>query len=189
MKKSIGPKTFLGAVPVLLVGSYDEKNKPNLMTCAWGGICCSEPPCINISLRKNRYSYNGINSKKAFTVNIPFSDQTKEADYYGIVSGANYNKFEDTEITPIKSDLVDAPYGKEFPIVVECKVINQIELGSHVQFIGEVLDVKIEESLLDKEDNIVGEKLDPIMSIPVISEYFALGKYIGKGFTIGKDLS
>jgi flavin reductase (DIM6/NTAB) family NADH-FMN oxidoreductase RutF len=186
MKKSIGPKTLLGAVPVLVVGSYDEKNNPNLATVAWGGICNSEPPCVNISLRKDRHSYRNIVSRKVFTVNVLFNNQAQEADFYGIVSGSKYNKFEKTGITPVKSELIDAPYGKEFPIVLECKLVNQIEIGSHVMFVGEILDVKIEDSLLDKDGKFNKSNFKPILYIPTLGEYFAMGEYLGKGHSIGR---
>ncbi len=188
MKKSIGPKTLLSAVPVLIVGSYDDRSNPNLMACAWGGICCSKPPCVNISLRKATYSYHNIVSRKAFTVNMLSSNQVKEADFYGIFSGRDHRKFEQTGITPVKSDIVDAPYGKEFPMVLECKVIHQIEIGLHTEFIGEILDIKIEDSLLDENEKVMGNKLNPILYIPEIREYYTLGKYLGKGFSAGKEL-
>ena len=188
MKISIGAKTLLAAVPVLIVGSYDDRFQPNLMACAWGGICCSKPPCVNISLRKATYSYQNIVSRKAFTVNILFSNRVKEADFYGIVSGRDYNKFEQTGITPVKSDIVDAPYGKEFPMVLECKVMHQIEIGLHTEFIGEILDIKIEDVLLDENGNIAGSKLDPILYIPEIREYYTMGKCLGKGFSLGKNI-
>ena len=186
MKKSLGARTLLAAVPVLVVGSYDDELQPNLMTCAWGGICCSEPPCVNIAIRKGRYSYQNIISHKAFTVNVLFSKQIKEADFYGIASGRNHRKFAMTGITPIKSDVVDAPYGKEFPMVLECKLLHQIDIGVHTEFVGEILDVKVEDNLLDKNGNMVGSKLDPILYIPEIREYYALGKYLGKGYSLGK---
>ena len=188
MKKSIGAKTLLSAVPVLIVGSYDNEFKPNLMACAWGGICCSKPPCVNISLRKATYSYHNIISHKAFTVNMLFSNQVKEADFYGIASGREYDKFEKSGITAVKSDIVDAPYGKEFPMVLECKVIHQIEIGLHTEFIGEILDIKIEDKLLDENGKIIASKLNSILYIPEIREYYTLGKYLGKGFSFGKEL-
>ena len=157
------------------------------MACAWGGICCSKPPCVNVSLRKATYSYHNIVSHKAFTVNILFSERAKEADFYGIVSGREVNKFEETGITPVKSKIVDAPYGKEFPMVLECKVLHQVEIGLHTQFIGEIMDIKVEDYLLDNNNHIVGKKLDPILYIPEIREYYSLGKYLGKGFSLGKN--
>ena len=166
MKKSIGANTFLPGVPVLVVGSYDEQLKPNLMTCAWGGICCSVPPCINISLRKATYSYSNIVLNKAFTVNILFSDKIKEADYYGLVSGREYDKFVETGITPVKSDIVNAPYGREFPIVLECKLIDSVEIGLHTEFIGEIMDIKVENYLLYEQGRIDANKLEPIFYLP-----------------------
>lgn len=188
MKKSIGAKTFLPITPVLIVGSYDDKFHPNLMACAWGGICCSKPPCVNISLRKATYSYNNIVSHKAFTVNILFSDQAEKVDFYGIVSGRDYNKFEKTGITPVKSDIVDAPYGKEFPMVLECKVIHQIEIGLHTEFIGEIMDIKIENDLLDENDKILVSRFHPIIYIPEIREYYARGKYLGEAHSMGENV-
>jgi flavin reductase (DIM6/NTAB) family NADH-FMN oxidoreductase RutF len=188
MKKSIGAKTFLPATPVLIVGSYDDQFQPNLMACAWGGICCSEPPCVSVSLRKATYSYHNIVSRKAFTVNILFSDQVKEADFYGLVSGRDHNKFEQTHITPVKSDLVDAPYGKEFPVVLECKVMHQIEIGSHTEFIGEILDIKVDENLLDENGKILVNKLHPIIYIPEIREYYSLGKYLGEAHSLSENI-
>lgn len=188
MKKSIGAKTFLPVVPVLVVGSYDKKEKPNLMTCAWGGICCSVPPCINISLRKATYSHGNILLNKAFTVNILFTDMVKEADYYGLVSGREYDKFVETGITAVKSDIVNAPYGLEFPIVLECKLINSVEIGGHTEFIGEIMDIKVEDYLLDNEGKLQSEKLDPLYYIPELREYYCRGNQVGKGFEIGKNI-
>ena len=188
MKKSIGAKAFLPITPVLIVGSYDNKFQPNLMACAWGGICCSDPPCVNISLRKATHSYHNIVSRKAFTVNILFSDQAEKADFYGIVSGRDHNKFKQTGITPVKSNLVDAPYGREFPMVLECKVANRIEIGLHTEFIGEIIDIKIENDLLDKNGKILVNRLHPIIYIPQIREYYTRGEYLGKAYSIGKNV-
>jgi len=180
MKKSIGAKPFLSTIPILIIGSYDSKFKPNLMTCAWGGISCSTPPCVNISLRKATYSYQNIVSKGAFTVNILFSEDVDKVNFYGSVSGKDYLKFDQTNITPVKSKLVNAPYGKEFPIVLECKLLHIYEIGSHIQFVGEIFDIKVEEYLLDDSGSLLADKLDPILFIPEIREYHSLGKFLGK---------
>ena len=110
MKQSIGAKTIAFPTPTWVVGTYDMNGKPNVMTAAWGGICCSNPPCISVSLRKATYSYAGIVENKAFTVSIPSEDYVKEADYFGIASGRDENKFESTSLTPVRSELVPAPY-------------------------------------------------------------------------------
>src|SRR6185369_14509711 len=128
MKKSVGAKTLLFPTPVLMVGTYDQAGKPNLMNAAWGGICCSEPPCVTVSLRKSRYSYDAIIERKAFTVGIACESRMTEADYLGIASGRDADKFAVTGLTPIRSELVDAPYAEEFPLVLECRLLHTLEL-------------------------------------------------------------
>jgi flavin reductase (DIM6/NTAB) family NADH-FMN oxidoreductase RutF len=110
MKQSIGAKTIAFPTPTWVVGTYDMNGKPNAMTAAWAGICCSNPPCISVSLRKATYSYASIVENKAFTVSIPSEDYVKEADYFGIASGRDENKFESINLTPVRSELVAAPY-------------------------------------------------------------------------------
>src|SRR4030042_6314933 len=110
MKKSIGPRTLAFPTPVWVVGTYDVNGKPNAMTAAWVGICCSRPPCVAVSLRKATYSHGNIVQRKAFTVNVPSDKYVKETDYIGIASGRDANKFSATKLTPVRSDLVDAPY-------------------------------------------------------------------------------
>lgn len=92
MKKSLGADTFALPTPVWVVGTYDDQGKPNIMTAAWGGICCSVPPCVAVSLQKIRTSYNNIINQKAFTINIPSVDQITAADYVGIASAKNFDK-------------------------------------------------------------------------------------------------
>ena len=87
MKKSIGPQTIIHPHPVLIVCSYDKDDKPNMAAVSWGGICCSEPPCVSVCLRAATYSHGCIKEREAFTVCIPQEKYVKEADYAGIVSG------------------------------------------------------------------------------------------------------
>ena len=124
MKKSRGAKTIVYPTPVFIVGTYATDGKPNAMAVAWGGICCSRPPCVSISVRKATYTYGNLMQRRAFTVNIPGEEHVKYADYFGLVSGRNVDKFAITGLTPVKSDLVDAPYIDEFPLNLACKVIG-----------------------------------------------------------------
>jgi flavin reductase (DIM6/NTAB) family NADH-FMN oxidoreductase RutF len=188
MKKSIGPKTIIYPTPVLIIGSYDKDKKPNIMAVAWGGICCSQPPCVAISLRKATYTYHSIMENKAFTVNIPSSDYVKEADYVGMFSGKTENKFESTKLTPVKSDLVNAPYIEEFPLILECNLLKSIEIGLHTQFIGEILDVKVDEKVMKNNDSLDIEKIRPFIFSPDDRSYYGFGEFLGKAFSIGKDL-
>jgi len=186
MKKSLGAKTILYPAPVLLVATYDKDDRPNIMAAAWGGICCSVPPCAAVSLRKATYSYGNIISRGAFTINIASSDQVEKADYYGIESGRNIDKFEKTGITAVKSSLVDAPYVEEFPLILECRLLNNIEIGLHTQFIGEIMDVKADPEILGEKGRPDIKKIDPIIFDTGGRSYWSIGKNLGKAFSIGE---
>ena len=186
MKKSLGAKTLLYPTPVLAIGSYHADGRPNVMTAAWGGIACSKPPCVSVSLRAATATHGNIVARKAFTISLPGRAQAAQADYFGLVSGRDVDKFAATALTPAKAEFVDAPYVAEFPLVVECAVVQVHELGLHTQFIGEVKDVKIDESCLDGDGHIDADKLDPVALALEAGGYFALGALIGPAFTIGK---
>ena len=186
MKKSLGAKTLAQPAPVWVVGSYDSQGKPNIMTIAWGGICCSKPPCITISLRQATYTYGCIKERKAYTINIPSAAQVKEVDYVGTTSGKNIDKFEMTKLTPVRSELVDAPYIKEFPVVIECRVLHTLEIGLHTQFIGEIVDIKAEESVFDEHGLADILKVKPLIFDTMQGAYYGIGERIGKAFSICK---
>jgi flavin reductase (DIM6/NTAB) family NADH-FMN oxidoreductase RutF len=188
MKRSVGAKMIVYPTPVFVVGTYDKDGKPNVMTAAWGGICCSKPPCVAVSLRKATYTYGNIMDQQAFTINIPSQEHVKEADYFGLVSGKNRDKFADTGLTPVKSDRVNAPYVKEFPMVLECKVLHTFEIGLHTQFVGEIIDVKVDESSAGENGIPDIEKVRPILFAPESLGYFGVGQYLGKAFSIGKQI-
>ena len=189
MKKSFGSKTLIYPTPVWCVGSYDLQGRPNVMTIAWGGICCSSPPCVTISLRKATYTYGNIMERKAYTLSVPSEAQAAAADFFGIVSGRTEDKFARTGLTPTRSELVDAPFVEEFPMVLECRVIHHYQIGLHTHFVGEILDVKIEESVLGDDDKPDIEKVRPILFSPGVQTYHAVGSYVGKAFHMGKNIS
>jgi flavin reductase (DIM6/NTAB) family NADH-FMN oxidoreductase RutF len=188
MKKSMGTKTMLLPTPVLVVGTYDASGKPNAMTVAWGGVCCSEPPCIAISLRKATYTYKNVVERKAFTIHVATEPYVKEADYFGIVSGKNVDKFAVTGLTPIKGEYVDAPCIKEFPLLFECRLLHTVEIGLHTQFIGEILSTKIDEEILTDDGFPDIEKMKPLAFAPGIRDYYSFGQILGKAFSIGKQI-
>ena len=189
MKKSFGAKTIAYPTPVWVIGSYDAAGRPNIMTIAWGGICCSQPPCMAISLRKATYTYGNIVERKAFTINVPSEEHAKNADYAGMVSGKTVDKFASTGLTPVKAEFVDAPYVKEFPMILECKLLQTVEIGLHTQFIGEVLDVKVDEEVLNEKGLPQIEKIRPFVFSPEARIYHAIGGKIGQAFSIGKDIA
>lgn len=187
MKKSIGANTILYPTPVYIIGTYDKEGKANAMNVAWGGISCSDPPCVSISIREATYTHGNIMTKKAFTVNIPSEDHIKEADYFGIASGRNQDKFDITGLTPVRSEKVDAPYIEEFPLVLECELVNVTELGLHTHFTGEILDVKVDDELMD-DGNPDIEKIKPFLYDPAFRAYYGIGKRLGDAFSVGRDL-
>ncbi len=188
MKKSFGAKTLVFPTPVWVVGTYDKKEKPNVMAAAWGGICCSQPPCVAVSLRKATYTYGSIVERKAFTVSVPSETYAREADYIGIASGRNVDKFAATGLTPVKSKLVDAPYVAEFPLVLECRLLQAVEIGLHTQFIGEIIDVKADESVLGEKGLPDIEKVRPIVYAPETMAYYGIGGNLGRAYSIGKSI-
>ena len=188
MKKSLGALTLAVPTPVWLVGTYDKDGKPNIATIAWGGICCSDPPAVTISLRKSRHSYAAILERKAFTVNIASQAFLCAADYAGIASGRDTDKFGAAGLTATRSELVDAPYVSEFPLVLECRLLQSVEIGVHTQFIGEIVDVKADEEVLNAQGQLDAAKVLPVVYSPATRTYYGLGAEIGKGFDIGKEL-
>src|ERR1035438_835249 len=188
MKKSLGAKTLVYPTPVFVVGTYDKAGKPNVMTAAWGGICCSQPPCVAVSLRKLTSSHGNLMERKAFTISIPSEKYIKEVDYFGLVSGRSLNKFAATKLTPVKSKLVDAPYVKEFLLVMECKLVHVAELGLHTQFVGEVIDAKADESIIGDSGAIDIKKLKPLVFTPDTQDYYGIGTLKSKVFSAGKGI-
>ena len=189
MKKSLGAKTLLCPTPVLVVGTYDRQGKPNAMTAAWGGICCSRPPCVAVSLRKATHSHGSIVARQAFTISVPPARHAREADYFGIATGRTTDKFAAAHLTPVRSDLVDAPYVQEFPLVLECRLVHTFELGLHTQFVGEILDVKVDEAALGPDGRPDIKRISPLVFAPGTSEYYEIGQLVGQAFAIGGSVA
>jgi len=186
--KSLGAKTLAQPCPVWVIGSYDTTGKPNVMTASWAAICCSQPPMVTVSLRKATCSYGNIMESKAFTVNIPSEKFAGAAAYFGSVSGRDVDKFAASGLTAVKSDLVNAPYVKEFPLVLECKLVKMEELGLHTMFIGEIVDVKAAASILNSNGMPDVTKLKPFFFAPGNADFFGVGASIGSMETLGKAI-
>lgn len=186
MKQSLGAKTLAQPTPVWVVGSYDATGRANVMTVAWGGICCSSPPCLTVSIRKERHSYPAVLARRAFTVSVPGERHAAEADYMGMVSGSVVDKFAATGLTPVRSELVDAPYVAEFPLVIECKLLQTVDLGAHTQCIGEIMDVKADAEILGPDGHIDLARLAPLVFAPGASQYFGVGAVVGQAFSLGR---
>jgi len=187
MKTSLGPKLLLCPAPVLVIGTYDADGKPNVMTASWGGICCSQPPCVNVSLRKATFSYHNLVARKAFTLSIPSAAHVRKVDYFGLTTGHDTDKFAASGFTPMRSDLVDAPYVAEFPLILECRLVQAIELGLHTMFVGEIADVKVDPAVLNPEGDLDIQKLQPLIYATGTKEYYGVGALVAKAFTAGRE--
>ena len=189
MKLSLPPQTILLPSPVLIIGTYGFDGRPNIMNAAWGGIASSRPPCISISLREATLSFHNIKLTGAFTVNIPSEQYLREADFVGLVSGRKYDKFKETHLTPEKSELVNAPIVKEFPYTLECKLIKQVDLGTHTMFIGEIVGMVAESEVLSPIQFPDIEKVRPMLWGSFGSmAYYKFCDNLGNAFSVGKEL-
>ncbi len=186
-KKTLDPATVLHPHPVLLVGTYGEDGRPNLMNAAWGGICCSEPPCVAVSLREATLTYHNLLYTAAFTIGIPSRKHVKTADYVGIVSGRDHDKFRDTGLTPVKSEKVNAPFAAELPFSLECRLLEHHRLGLHTIFIGQILGMVADEDVLGARGLPDIEKTQAILWGGFGNHhYFAVGEKLGRAFSVGK---
>ncbi len=188
MKQSRGARTIVYPTPVFVVGTYDAEGNHNMMAAAWGGIACSRPPAVSVALRAATLTHGNIVARQAFTISIPSEDHVAAADYVGLVSGRDVDKFARTGLTPVRSELVDAPYVAEFPMSVECRLLHTLEIGLHTLFIGEVLDVKADEDVLNAEGKIDIRRVRPLVFAPDGGGYFGIGESLGPSFEIGRRI-
>jgi flavin reductase (DIM6/NTAB) family NADH-FMN oxidoreductase RutF len=182
MKIQKNPFTVLFPCPVVLVTSLNSRGEPNIITLAWVGTLCSEPPIIGLGIRPSRYSYKLIESNKEFVVNIPSKKHLIETDYCGVTSGKDINKFSKTKFNPKIADKVNAPLIHECPVNIECILKNIVPLGTHDLFLGEVVQIHIDEEILDKKGKIDFVKADPF--VYNAGEYWGINKKLGSyGFS------
>ena len=184
MKKSLGAATLIFPTPVWCVGTYDQEGKPNVMTAAWAGVCCSNPPCLTVSLRKATYSFASILERGAYTVSVPGIDQVAEADFFGTASGRDLDKFQRTGLTAIRSELVDAPYVGEFPMILECQLLEHFEIGSHTMFVGQILDVKVDADKLDSNGKPDILKVSPLVYATKARGYHQVGDQVAAAYKV-----
>lgn len=170
------PFTALYPVPVVLVtcGTGDQAN---IITLAWVGTVCSDPPMVGISVRPGRHSHALIKETGEFVLNIPTSDMLEIADYCGQVSGRHVDKWTATGLTPEPASTVKPPLIAQCPVNLECKLVQTIELGVHHLFIGEILAVQVDQEILDEKGHINYQKAKPFAYLG--GNYWGLGELLG----------
>ena len=182
MRKNIKITEGIFPMPVLMIATYNEDGSTNVMNAAWGTMF--ERNQVVLNLTENHKTVKNIKKRKAFTVSIADSKHVIEADYFGVVSGNNTsNKFENSNLTSTKSELIDAPIINEFPICMECEFIEYGDCG----VIGKVVNTNVDESVMTG-DNVDIEKLSAIAFDPYTHGYYKVGERVGNAFKDGLQL-
>lgn len=176
---------MLNPVPAVMVSVSDGNGKNNIITVAWAGTICTNPPMLSISVRPERYSYEMIKSTKEFVVNLTTKDLVRACDYCGVTSGRDVDKFEKMKLTPIKLPNVSVPGIKESPVNIECRVKKIEELGNHTMFIADVVGVTVDDEYMDEKGKFNINNTGLVMYSH--GEYFVMGEKLGKfGYSIKK---
>ena len=170
-KREIESKVLFFPNPIVLVTSQGLESKPNIITIAWTGVVNSKPPMIGIAIQPLRYSHGLIRQSGEFGVNIPNRDLLRAIDYCGLASGRNTDKFAATGLTPVLARKIRVPLIKECPVNLECVLRHFITLGMHDLFIGEIVNIQVDERVLDDKGNLDSSLLNPVtyFSQPLIT--------------------
>ena len=176
-KKSWKPGNMLYPLPAVMVSVTDGKGKDNIITVAWAGTVCTNPPMVSVSIRPERYSYHMIKETGEFVINLTTEELAFATDFCGVRSGKDTDKFKQTGLTKEKADIVKAPMIKESPVSIECRVKDIRELGSHHMFLAEVVSVHADEAYMDQNNRFDLNRAKPIV--------YSHGEYLGTGRKIG----
>lgn len=171
------PGNMLYPLPVVMVSVADKEGKQNIITIAWTGTICSDPPMVSISVRPERYSYHMIKETGEFVINLTTKELAFATDYCGVKSGRDVDKFAAMHLTPMQGEKVKAPLIAESPVNLECKVIEVKHLGTHDMFMAEVVCVHADEKYMDEQNRFHLETADPIV--------YSHGTYMTTGEKIG----
>lgn len=176
-KQSWKPGNMLYPLPVVMVSAADKEGRDDIITVAWDGTVCTNPPMVSISIRPERYSYHMIRETGEFVINLTTEELAFATDYCGVKSGRDVDKFKETGLTREKAEKVKAPMIAEAPVSIECKVKEIWELGSHHMFIAQVAAVHADEKYMDEKNRFDLNRARPIV--------YSHGEYLGTGKKLG----
>lgn len=176
-KQSWKPGNMLYPLPVVMVSAADKEGRDDIITVAWAGTVCTNPPMVSISIRPERYSYYMIRETGEFVINLTTEELAFATDYCGVKSGRDVDKFKETGLTREKAEKVKAPMIAEAPVSIECKVKEIRELGSHHMFIAQVAAVHADEKYMDEKNRFDLNRARPIV--------YSHGEYLGTGKKLG----
>lgn len=184
MLKDLGVKPFVFPMPVLMIATYGENEKVDVMNMAWGGICASHMVALNID--EDHKTTKNLKERGAFTLSIADIDHIDESDFFGIASGNKMeDKFERTGMHAIKSEYVDAPIIEEYPLTLECKVVECQNTVYGFRVLGEILNVKAKEEVLDEKGKVDPTKLNAFVFDQMQNGYYAIGEKVGQAWNSG----
>lgn len=176
--------TLLAPLPPVMVTSRSG-GKDNVLTIGWTGILNSQPPKTYISVRPERFSYHMIEESRVFAINLTTTGMVRAADFCGVRSGRDLDKFEKCRLDRVEASEIDCPLLAASPISLECRVTDIVHLGSHDMFLADIVAVDVNEELLDAAGKLHIEKAS--LAAYAHGTYFALGKKIGTfGYSVKK---
>lgn len=185
-KETFKAGNMLYPLPVVMVSCSDHKEHDNIITVAWAGTVCTNPPMLSISIRKERFSYQLIEETKEFVVNLTTENLARATDFCGVRSGRNIDKFKEMNLTKVKGEHVNVPMILESPVNIECRVRDIIKLGSHDMFIADVLCVHVDKQLMNEKGKLELNKSNPIVYSH--GEYYGIGDLLGTfGYSVKKE--
>lgn len=179
------PGNMVYPLPAVMVSCADQSGNSNIITVAWTGTVCTNPPMAYISVRPERYSYQMIRETEEFVINLTTKDLAYATDFCGVRSGRDVDKFSEMNLTKEKASCVSAPMIGESPVNIECKVTQVLELGSHHMFLAEVVAVHVDERYLNENQKFELGKAEPLAYSH--GEYYQLGELLGTfGYSVKK---
>ena len=187
MKKDLGIQQAVFPMPVLMIATYGEDGRVDVMNAAWGNIC--DPDKIALFLDADHKTVKNMNSTRAFTVSLGSVSTMKQADYFGIVSGNDTpDKFEKSGFTARRSDRVNAPVIEEFPVVMECELLEEVRTDNLHCYVGKIVNVAAEEAYLDANGKLDIGKCGIIAFDNFKNGYYAVGEKVGEAWSEGAGL-
>ena len=187
MKKDFGAQPYLFPMPTYMIGTYNEDDSVDVMMMAWGGICDTKMVALN--LESDHKTVANLRNRNAFTLAVPGTDTLKESDFMGIASGNKMaDKFERSGLHAVKSSRVDAPIIEEYPLTLECRVVEFQDQPYGLRVLGEIVNVLADESVLDEKGKIDAGKLHAFMFDQMRNDYYGVGEVIGKAWNAGAGL-
>ena len=187
MFKDFGVKPYLFPMPAYMIGTYNEDDSVDVMMMAWGGICAEDMVALN--LEEEHKTVADLKVRKAFTLSVPGMDTLRESDFFGIASSNKMaDKFERTGLHAVKSERVDAPIITEYPLTLECEVVEMQSQPYGLRVLGKIVNALAHEKVLDDAGKIDAAKLNTFVFDQMQNGYYAIGEKVGKAWNSGADL-